>query len=78
MPDLRHPFKSEYIEGSRTSGPSEPVENSTITSIAGMALDSETSGCERPLMQSVDALIDSRYGVGKPYRSVIRGRITSG
>lgn len=64
-------FDSDYSKGSQTL----PIARQTVTPLPGAL--SETTPGERDSLTPVKVLIDSqRYGAGKPFRVVIRGKIS--
>lgn len=71
----KSPFSSDYAEGSRTeptSEPSGPVVDVSIPSVPAQTRTAVTGA-----VPTVDQLIEvRRYGLGKPRRIVVRGKIS--
>lgn len=75
MSDPRHPFESDYGGEPQVTGPAGAA--SEMTAPEGVAPASQTVSAGATLVQSVDELIESsRYGMRKPHRVVIRGKIS--
>ena len=78
MANPQSPFESDYTEGSQTTPPETAAAPDAPTRVPFTGIAAQTVPVQTTHLPPMDQLLiePARYGIGKPRRVTIRGKIT--